>query len=163
MKRAQIKSFETIAVLVVFFFLLVFGMSFYSRIQFSSFNKQRAQSADISVINTALKAAHLPELKCVLTGITKQNCVDILKVEQLELLMVNPDSLTIQSYFRLFQDAVVNITRLDETGIPKSSHLIYNRPNLNSSNQPRIHAPVKIYDPVSKRYDFGYIEVTVYV
>ena len=39
-RKAQIKMFETIAVLVIFFFLIVIGVSFYFVMQSSSYNRQ---------------------------------------------------------------------------------------------------------------------------
>lgn len=61
-RKAQLKMFETIAVLVVFFFLIVFGVSFYFVMQRSSYNKQVERNMQITAIDIAQKISDIPEL-----------------------------------------------------------------------------------------------------
>jgi cytoskeletal protein RodZ len=47
-KKAQLQMTETVAVLVVFFILLMFGLLFYTRFQRSALDEQRASRASVS-------------------------------------------------------------------------------------------------------------------
>jgi len=165
-RSGQVKSFETIAVLMVFFFLLVFGAVFYARVQMSGFEREIEEHHQTHTVNVALQIAHLPELDCVQIGIKKENCFDQLKVQNLAKLIEdaenNPALINTKlSYFLLFEYSVISIAQLDEMGVEKSRYTVYNNSNANMSST-QLHMPVKIFDPIAKTYDFGYIEVRVY-
>jgi len=163
MKRGQIKSFETIAVLLVFFFLLVFGVIFYAQFQQSSLKRQIDQNRQIHVVNTALKIANMPELDCALTSVRKQNCFDLLRMREMGALLSDPqiDVQTRLTYIQLFEFATINITALKEDGTVRESVVIYDNANVNVSFS-KMRIPMQVFDPVEKRFDFGYVEVTVY-
>jgi len=81
--------FETLAVLVVFFFFLIFGASFYFKIQENSLLRELERSAQLQAVQTAQKALTLPELDCSFAGVQRQNCVDIDKVLKFTDLLNN--------------------------------------------------------------------------
>jgi len=79
-KKSQIKMFETIAVLIVFFFLIGFGMTFYFMIAKSGAKKEAERAQSLKVIQVLQKISHLPELDCIRVGVETENCFDLIKL-----------------------------------------------------------------------------------
>ena len=79
MKKAQVKMFETIGVLVIFFFLIVLGLSFYFVIAKKGAVEQYEKAAQLKGIEIIRKAITLPELDCARVGVQVENCFDKLK------------------------------------------------------------------------------------
>ena len=63
-KCAQIKMFETMAVLVVFFFLLALSAVFYINTQRSVIEDDKLRYGDNLALQVALRALYFPELDC---------------------------------------------------------------------------------------------------
>ena len=63
-KKSQIKMGETLAVLIIFFFLLMFGYSFYAGIQQRNFIQELAQVESLRAIQLAQRVYYLPEIQC---------------------------------------------------------------------------------------------------
>ncbi|MBS1266904.1 MAG: hypothetical protein MAG795_00873 [Candidatus Woesearchaeota archaeon] len=86
MKKAQTKIFETIAVLVVFFFLLSIGMVFYARESKINSLAERERGYDLQALDVIQVVSNLPELQCSSDGIIIENCFDLAKLESFEEL-----------------------------------------------------------------------------
>ena len=155
-KRAQIKMFETLAVLVVFFFFLIFGASFYFKIQENSLIREFERSEQLRSIQIAQKTMTLPELDCSFAGVQRENCVDIEKVLEFRRLLSTDTNAQIE-YFKTFKQSKINITQVYPF---RDSWTIYSRPETNQSRA--IQIPVSILNGRTNDYSFGYIEVTVY-
>jgi len=160
-KRAQIKMFETIGVLVVFFFLLAIGSSFYFGAQNSALKKEKDRVSEQLAFNTFLKALYLPELDCSFLVTQKDNCIDKIKLGLLsDLLRTNSSAHT--DYYGVFGDATVNVTQV----YPPSDFavtLYENRPGNVSQFVGKSQSPILLFDSWNDEYAFGMVEVTVYV
>ncbi|MBI4141409.1 hypothetical protein HY484_00620, partial [Candidatus Woesearchaeota archaeon] len=89
-KRAQLKMFETIGVLIVFFILLAIGMSIYFFLQKASYAKDTEHTRQLEALSLIQKILYLPELDCNFLQTTQDNCVEKLKAETLrDLLQIN--------------------------------------------------------------------------
>ena len=155
-RKAQIKMFETLAVLVVFFFFLIFGASFYFKIQENSLLRELERSAQLQAVQIAQKSLTLPELDCSFAGVQRSNCVDVDKVVIL-MDLLNTDSTAQVEYFKTFKQSKVEITQVYPAG---PSWTIYSRPETNESRA--IQIPILIFNSRTNNYNFGYVEVTVY-
>jgi predicted PurR-regulated permease PerM len=80
-KKAQMKMGETIAVLLVFFIILFFGIMFYSRMQSSEIKETVQEIEEKSSTDIAQKIQFLPELKCTSSDVTRSLCIDNLKAK----------------------------------------------------------------------------------
>ena len=159
-RKAQVKMFETIAVLVVFFFLLIFGVSFYFVLQRSSYNKQVERNAQSNAIKISLQLSDIPELDCALTGVTIDNCIDTEKLGIMQQLLQDPE--TFQDYFPIFGYSSINITTL-AIGQERQSFTLYaNQPSTFRSAYKNF-VPILLYDPVANAYTFGVLEAVIYV
>ena len=153
--KAQIKIFETIAVLVIFFFFIAFGMNFYFVIQRSEIQKEISRVQDLRSIQTAQKATFLPELDCVVIGVQRENCFDTLKLDIIRPIIGSPASVNV--YVPIFGYSTLNVTQIYPS---KRNWVLYHRSR--PGDQKRFQTPVLLYDPGEFKYGFGVLEVTVY-
>ena len=84
-RKGQLHISETIAVLFIFFVLVVFGMIFYFKYQQSALEEEREQLAVAQALRTTSKVLFLPELICSRgEAEPEDNCIDVLKLEQVK-------------------------------------------------------------------------------
>ena len=150
--------FETIAVLVVFFFLLVFGVSFYFVLQRSSYNKQVDRNAQLVSVQLSQKVSDIPELDCALAGIQIQNCIDLIKLEKFnEKLQTDEGQL---AYFDVLGYSKIYA----RTIYPEfKKYDLYEKEPENFMISYRNHIPLLLYDSIKNKFDFAVLEVTTYV
>lgn len=158
--KAQIKMFETIGVLVVFFFLLVVGTSVYFGAQNSALKKEKAQVSEQLAFNTFLKALYLPELDCSFLVTQKDNCIDIIKLAKFAELL-KKDSTAHTDYFGVFGDANITVSQVYPPG--PTIVLYENKPEAEPGFTGKSQSPILLFDPWKDEYSFGVVEVTVYV
>lgn len=159
MKRGQIKMFETVAVLVVFFFLLFTGSIFYFGAQKSSLQKEKIKSSEQYAFQIALKALYLPELDCSFLVTQRDNCVDKIKLQKLsQLISTNTEAYT--DYFSEFGYATITVSE----AYPQQTNLtLYENKPDQITGKLATQSPILMYDPWRDEYAFGVIEVAVYV
>lgn len=168
-KRSQIRMFETIAVLIVFFFLVGFGMIFYTRIKQTTSRADLEQANVLRSIQIAKQISSLPEMSCSSDIVTEiQNCVDIHKIEAIESLDIfNTNT---QYYFPIFGNSRIIVTKLypDE-----ETTTIYNNPKPQQNYKGEISAflPIVLFNPKTNQKcapsvigtcSFGILNITIY-
>ncbi|MBW3019553.1 hypothetical protein KY329_05210 [Candidatus Woesearchaeota archaeon] len=165
--RAQIKFFETIAVLVVFFFLLMTGIAFYFGMQKSSIEKEQVRATEISGLQTAVRVLNLPDLDCSVLGARNENCIDKIKLNILSN-MLKDESLMVD-YFWGFGFSRISVRQAWPCPDSYCSELVlYDNPPLDAQgNVSWSHAtttvtPILLLDPWRDENAFGIIEVAVY-
>ena len=162
-RKAQMKMFENIAVMIIFFFLLVFGVSFYFTLQKASIQREIERINQLAAVQQALRLTFLPELDCSFAGVQKENCFDRLKVES----FAGEKPETNIAYFNIFGYSNVTL----KTIYPPASEpdkivkKIYSRTVAGSYTKTQI--PVLVCeegcDPLNLTYSFGILEVDSYV
>lgn len=162
MRKAQIKMFETMGVLVIFFFLLVGGAAFYFQIQKSSLQRDIAKQEQLLSFQVSQKALFLPELDCSFVSIQKDNCFDKLKVMNLSSYLTSQKHEDfMEDYFNIFGFSDIKIKQIYPVNNTFSYTLYKNVPEDYRSII-RTQSPVLLFDAIRNRYDFGVIEVDVY-
>ena len=161
-KKAQIKMFENIGVMIIFFFLLVFGASFYFTIQKASLEKEAERINQIAAVQQALRLTFLPELDCSFAGVQTENCFDRFKVNAL----IEQKPATQLSYFNIFGYSNVTLKTVYSPLFAKPADVaIYSRTVEGSYT--RTAVPVLICedgcDPLYLKYSFGVLQVDSYV
>ena len=158
MMRAQIKMGETIAILVIFFFLVVFGFSFYVSIQESSFEKQKRMNVELSVIEIYQRAKFMTEFQCSFKDIQIDNCYDMYKLRAFELIIDKEEGVK-DYYINIFGTSEINIVEI----YPGTArYLIYNNSISDFKYREVIPLPISIYNPDSKTFSFGLLNITMY-
>jgi hypothetical protein len=161
--------FETIATLLVFFVLLVFGLIFYSSYTKQSADEAKSVQDDLAAIALTQKVSHLPELKCTKGDISIENCIDMLKLEAFMDVIDNK----YDYYFSIFSYSYIEIVQVypEPVAPDTGTFVVYKNlmdstardhvvePNVEGS---MIRVPVSLYDPETKKYSMGYLKV-VYI
>ena len=89
-KKAQIRMSESIAIMIVFFVLLVFGIVFYSQIERRNIGVAISSSQDLKAVEVAQVFSFLPEVQCTKENIVINNCFDLMKLESLRRFLSTP-------------------------------------------------------------------------
>ncbi|MBI3052101.1 hypothetical protein HYY74_06650 [Candidatus Woesearchaeota archaeon] len=113
MKKAQVKMFESVAVLIVFFVLLAFGIIIYayfqkdaSRVKFEEQQQQRA-------MRIARSAISLPELQCSKRE-PSEHCVDTERMAAFRDYYATGDAAR-NRYYDLLGDSRVSVAEIYPT------------------------------------------------
>src|SRR3989344_1109303 len=113
--KAQVRMGETIAVLVIFFFLVMIGFSFYASFQQRQIDQQLREMRQLEAIQVAQKVYYLPELQCS-SGyqLTRESCWDTLKMQKFQFMVKN-DPVARQYYFDILQYSKITVTQIYPT------------------------------------------------
>ena len=157
--KAQIKMFETIAVLIVFFFLLFTGSIFYFAAQKSALQKEKTAASEQYAFQIVLKALYMPELDCSFLVTQKDNCIDKIKLKKLaQLITTNEKAQT--DYYGEFGYSTITV---NEIYPEQTTQTIYNNTPTEYIGKIASQNPILLYDAWQNEYAFGTIEVNVYV
>lgn len=165
MKKGQMHVSETIAVLFIFFVLILFGLVFYFRYQQGALQEKREEMLDQRAMEVSTKTIFLPELMCSKgEAEAEENCLDMARVEHAQELF--------QKYGDYYFDAFsyAKITLHQVYPLPTQTWDLYDRPKLTVSGNKNQYEPTFFVvtlknDLVSQGnpiYAFGYLEIGVY-
>ena len=155
-KNAQIQMMETIAVLFIFFILVVMGFVFYAKILKGNLEEQKEESIQLNAIEVAQRASSLPELQCSEDNIVSDNCIDILKLEAASGIMRQND---VYYYDRLlFSKVTVN-----EIYPGSNEWELYSRPLDEFSNKITTIIPISLFNPIENKNSFGIMTVELFL
>ena len=150
--------FETIAVLIIFFVLIGFGLVFYSSIQGQGFQAKQEENFELKAIQTAQLVSFLPEIQCSSDGIITNDCFDILKIDALNY--VNTGKIRDEYYFDTFGFSEITIDQIYP--FPVVSWIIYQKPLDNYKTISSVKIPVSLYDAKKREYGFGVLNIDIY-
>lgn len=166
-KRAQVNMTETIAVLFIFFILVIFGIVFYSRYQAGSIKEQQQEFSQRNTIEITTRTLFLPELLCTKGKAEIDTfCFDVTKLNHIKDTTQPSDQLR-DYYFQVFGYATIKVKEL----FPGDQEwTIYEKPKINpdtntpSPNKEKTYFIVSLRDDITKRGSsrFGMVEVEVY-
>src|SRR3989344_5606509 len=87
MKRAQIQIGETIAVLFVFFILIIIGFMFYVKVIKDNIDIEKEEMSQLRSVGISQRIMFLPEIQSSEDNIIIDNCIDILKLDYAQSIM----------------------------------------------------------------------------
>ncbi len=163
--KAQMQMGETIAVLVVFFFLLVIGLVFYVNIATTKVVESKDKNTELEAVNVMKRALSLPELQCSHNNIVDEACVDRYKLNATAGLINSPtDSSYKTSYFDLFGTSTIWIIQIyPEPATPfEGAVLLYDSKLEKYTSRLNTSTPISIYNSLDKTYAFGIMETVTY-
>lgn len=159
--------FETISVLVVFFFLMAFGFAFYSRQQQTSALRNLDEGFDLKTIDIIQRVSNLPELQCSSENIIKENCFDLGKVNSFAGIASNHK----QYYHSLFDYSKIRLELIYPDTLPSPPPSpapppppweLYNNEPLEWSYKSEDQIPMSLYDARERKYYATVLIVEVY-
>jgi len=165
-RRAQIRMSETIAVMFIFFILVVFGIIFFYKYSQVAYNEEQEELLGIKAVEITLKTLYLPELICS-NGEAEPdyNCFDLMKLRQ-----VNK---TFSQHFEYYHDLFPYSRIMVEQLYPVYENwTLYNKPKMKKlengsvieeEEKKPVHLVVALKDESREGiYSFGVLTVEVY-
>jgi len=146
---------ETIAVLFIFFVLVLVGFIFYIRIAQGNMEIDKEETRQLKAIEVAQRAMFFPELQCSEENIVASDCIDILKLNAAaDIISQNQ----LYYYDRLGFSKIV-VTEMYPTS---NNWTLYDRSLVKFADKITTHLPISIFDAKEKKYSFGIMKVDVY-
>lgn len=153
-RKSQIQTFETMAVLLIFFILIGIGMIFYVRVYKSNLDITKYGYSQSKSVAIAQRAMSMPELQCSKNKVAADNCIDVLKLEA----AINVISSNEISYYDLLEFGEVNVT-LEYPSSAAQKWVVYSRKIDKPSSSFLTFVPVSLYDPSTETYGYGVLSV----
>ncbi len=159
-KKGQARLSESVAVMFIFFVLVLFGIMFYYKYSQIAMVEKEERLVDERAIDMTLRTLFLPELMCTRgKAEPEDNCVDMMKVRH-----VNNTFQYFDYYFNLFGYAKIVVY---ETYPGNNNWVLYDRQRINTSMEYRptffiVTLKDEASNLVEADYRFGYLEVGIY-
>jgi hypothetical protein len=159
MKKAQIKLFESIAILVIFIILVAIGIRFYSSAQINSLREAQTRFSRLDSVKTSIIISNMPEISCSFEGITDTSCTDLYKVKAWVELNADTTDLSFKDfYYRQLGASLIVVHELYPEDIP---YIIYNQSTQQTSSD-YLMIPTVIHRPSNKNNHFGILAIRTY-
>lgn len=160
-KKGQIKFGETIAILFIFFILLIVGFVFYARFAAVSATQDQVKAQELQSVEVGQAVSFLSELACTDYNVVESGCFDLHKVAALSELGTGPNSNPIARayYLQTFGKARINVRQIFPPG---PDRLIYDNSASNFTSSSNNYFPIALKDSVKDKYYFGVLEVRVF-
>ena len=160
-RKGQIRMTETIAVLFIFFVLILFGMIFYVKFQTAAAKQRQEEALANKAMDIALQALYLPELQCTNGPYEREdNCFDILKFNGSKQVFLQERD---KYYFDLFSYSRVVVEQIHPTNV---SWVLYDKPKANFTLKERTYFVIALRNQTRvtdvSPYGFGYLMVEVF-
>ena len=151
-RKSQIQIGETIAVLFVFFILIVMGFLFYVKVIKSNIEIEQEELSQLRSVGIAQRIMFLPELQCSEDNIVIDNCIDILKLDSAQSIMKENEIY----YYDLLEFSEINISQIypDE-----AEWNVYSRKTENFRSKFVTNVPISLYDPATRKHGFGVLTI----
>ncbi|MDP3990167.1 MAG: hypothetical protein Q8Q01_03095 [archaeon] len=164
-KKGQGRMTETIAVLFIFFVLILFGIVFYFKYQDVAIKEDIRESLASRAMETTLTSLFLPELQCSRGAAEPEdNCIDLIKMNNaMRVFKENQD----KYYFDIFSYANITVFQKYPT---EEKWTVYEKVKLNATAKEPTFFVVVLRNEASKEssessettFGYGYISVEVY-
>ncbi|MBS3114571.1 hypothetical protein J4448_05710 [Candidatus Woesearchaeota archaeon] len=152
MKKAQIQIGETIAVLFVFFILIIIGFMFYVKIIKSNIELETEELSQLRSVGISQKIMFLPEVQCSEDNIIIDNCIDILKLDSAQSIMKKNEIY----YYDLLEFSDVSISQIYPN---EAKWNLYSRKIEDFNSKFVTNVPISLYDPATRKHGFGVLTI----
>jgi hypothetical protein len=171
--KAQIKMMETIAVLLVFFFLFAFGIQLYGSTQVSELKRMQSQFLESNAQKLADSVSGSAFLRCSEVGIDKGNCIDKYKLQAIIEIIKSAgddqspthdtDKDAYDKLVQYFGRSTIEIEYIYPVPASDSKPVvIYDvKPAVFSAAKP-VPIPVVVFNPITRAQDLAILWVTSY-
>lgn len=147
---------ETIVVLLIFFMLVVIGIIFWVKVSKSNIDIQQQENRQLQAIEIAQRVLFLPELQCSSENIIESDCIDLLKLQSAENVMINNEVF----YYDKLGFSHISVNEIYPNN--GNSWILYDNVLDSFTQKIQTNMPVTIYSPASDTKSFGILSVEVY-
>ena len=156
-KRAQVKMGETIAIMFIFFILLIVGAVFYMNLQRTTVYREIQEAYELRAVEISQTISFLPEAQCTESNVIKASCFDLYKLIGLSKVTQTPKGLNL--YSREFGTTTIELIKIYPGG---GNWTLYDNQKAEFTTAPVTNIPIMIYNTTSDKYYFGVLKVTTY-
>lgn len=155
--RSQIKMFESIMVLIIFFFLLIFGVVMYVNIDIFNSKNTAIKHTELKAFEIFKRLPNLPEFQATQDGDPIFDSVDYYKLQAFKDELNKEDK---EIFSKIFPNTKVVIEQVYPT---LSSYVVYDglEASTNKDKVKKSYYPIAIYNPKSEESNFGYLDITI--
>ncbi len=166
---------ESLGILIVFFFLLILGFSFYTKFAETQYEGKRLEGLQKKAVDAAQIIGFLPELKCSLGAaeevIVTDVCIDKYKLESAQDIINNNKDY----YYDILGFSEISVIQIypTEPDDTEKTWVLYEKTTQEYSRKTRVYIPVSLYNTTAEIklalteihsvYAFGYMKVDVYL
>jgi len=160
-RKAQVKFGETIAILFIFFILLILGFIFYGRFSAVSASQDVIEQQEIQSVGVSQAITYLSELSCTERNVLEEGCFDLHKVIALNTLGVSQDAdPQLRAYYlNLFGSATITITSVFPKG---ETYVLYNNSKEEFSQGLSSFFPISLKNASDNSYSLAVLSVVIY-
>ncbi|MBU0470170.1 MAG: hypothetical protein ABIG52_00955 [Nanoarchaeota archaeon] len=160
-KKGQVNMTETIAVLFIFFVLIMFGIIFYYKYQQVAFVEKQEELLGARAIETTAKVLFMPEILCSKgEAEPEDNCLDLLKLRSLNETF---KKYLEDYYFDIFSYGKIYV---QEVYPGNSTWILYDKFKQDATKEEPTFFVVTLRDEIpgerEPSYSYGYLTVVVY-
>ena len=160
-RKAQLQMSETIFVVFIILIIILLGFVVYSKFQETSIKEQQKSFRNKRVVEMAHRLSSWPELECSVAETTEFVCLDVTKLEVLGYFInksKQENTYAFNYYFNLLKNSKITIIEV----YPSSTEwMLYNNSGKTQTAD-RVPIPVSLYNPLTKNYAFGIMELVIY-
>ncbi len=158
---------QTVAVLLVFFILLVMALGVYYVFQRSKIREKQAEYDDLDMMKKSQMLNFFPQLQCSFGNVVNPDCYDLEKVQK----FVDSDPLNNYYYKTLLGTSKITLSRFiltnTQTGWdadPKwaDGWVIYDNAKSDYTERKNVMLPISLYEPKENKYYFGMLKLEIY-
>lgn len=157
---------ETIFAAIIIIVIIVIGLVFYSKFKASSMEEQSSQIRSERLVELAHSLSSWPELECSIRQTREFDCLDMMKLDVLSALLARSSEekrssdYSFNYYYSLIGRARITVTQV----YPFSAQRSWSIYSLNGTSRAEetIVLPMSLYDPLTKRYSLGVMELKMY-
>lgn len=158
MKRAQIQSGESIAVIIIVFIMIVVGIAFFYGNRTNEIQDQAERAKSLDAVAVALRVQALNEVKCIRSSSTTNTCLDYERVKAMSEILSNEFGEEYAYYYNIFRDSRITI----RTVYPEEEEIIMYDYNGNKNSSSTVFMPISVLDPVTENSFLGVLEVKTF-
>jgi len=150
--KSQIQMGETIAVLFVFFILIIVSFIFYVRVLKGNIQSEGDELSQLRSVGIAQRVMFLPEVQCSEDNVIADNCIDTLKLKSAQDIMSKNEVY----YYDLLEYSNVSVSQIYPS---QAAWTLYSRKIEDFSNKFVTNVPISLYDPATRKYGFGVLTI----
>tara|TARA_Y100000310_G_C20614454_1_gene779859 strand:+ start:264 stop:809 length:546 start_codon:yes stop_codon:yes gene_type:complete len=177
-KKSQMQIGETVAILAVFFIIIMIAFVVFFNITKGQLEEDRDINIEDRSVGIVKIILTMPELQCSSTAVIENACLDRVKLDVVSSSKpdpLNPGAITtggniftsnVQEYFSFLGNTKIQVyqifTRIPDNTDPLTPWILYDNSLEDFSTSIQTNIPINIYDPITKKTNFGYIEITTF-
>ncbi len=146
---------ETIAILLIFFLFVSFGLIFYTKVMEGGIDRKNMERLELEAIQISQRTSFMAELQCSADNVRKDNCIDLLKLSPAsQIIKDNP--FVYHDAFGFSEIMIYEIFPADRQWV------LYNRTPDIWFNRISTFIPIALMNSTEKSFYFGLMGVNVY-